>query len=123
LANNVESDELIKTGGKATEGLIIVLPLFDPEKQDSVVVCFVKKYKNRYNKTPDLYAANGYDAVYLIKVAIEKGGYNGEMIKDELYKINNYHGANGTISFDKNGDVIMPLAFKEMQNGKFAVIK
>ena len=50
---------------------------------------FVKKYQQRFGRIPDLYAANGYDAIYLIKIAIDRGGYNAEEIKKALYGIKN----------------------------------
>ena len=35
---------------------------------------FVTKYKAAYNMTPDQFAADGYDAIYIIKAAIEQAG-------------------------------------------------
>lgn len=70
-----------------------------------------------------MFAVNAYDAVYLVKLAIEKGGYNGEGIENALYSIKDFPGVNGTLSFDKNGDVVKPLTIKTVKNGKFVVVK
>lgn len=119
LSNNVESEELLKIAGNAAEGLIFVLPAFNPDSPVAQVKEFIKKYKEKFNKTPDLYAANAYDAVNLVKLAIEKGGYTGDGIKNVLYQVKNYEGVNGTLTFDKNGDVIKPLMFKVVKQGKY----
>lgn len=119
LSNNVESEELLKVAGNAAEGLIFVLPAFNPNSSSEQVKYFVEKYKEKFNKMPDLYAANAYDAVYLVKMAIEKGGYTGDGIKNALYQIKNYKGVNGTLTFDKNGDVVKPLMFKTISKGKY----
>lgn len=123
LANNVESDELLKAASDAAEGLIFVLPFFEHDNSAPKVKNFVEKYKERFGRIPDLYAANGYDAVYLVKIAIERGGYKGEGIKRALYEIKNYSGVNGIISFDKHGDVIKPLAFKTIKDGRYQVLR
>ncbi|GAI47598.1 unnamed protein product, partial [marine sediment metagenome] len=52
--------------------------MFDPNTSNSKVQNFVKKYESKYGRAPDMFAADSYDAVYLIKLAIEKGGYNSE---------------------------------------------
>ncbi|GAI47596.1 unnamed protein product [marine sediment metagenome] len=56
-------------------------------------------------------------------MAIEKGGYNSERIKNILYGVKNYPGVNGSLTFDSNGDVIKSLVIKTVRNGKFIVVK
>ena len=74
-------------------------------------------------RQPVVFAINACDAVCLVKVAIEKGGYNGEGIKNALYNIKDVPGVNGTLSFDENGDVVKPLTIKTVKHGKFVVVK
>ena len=122
LANNVEGEELLNTAGDAAEGLVIVLPEFDVESSDERVRDFVTNHENRFGRKPDLYAANGYDAVYLVKNAIENGAKDPEGIKDQLYQTQGFQGVNGILSFDNNGDVVKPLTFKKVVDGAFAKI-
>ena len=56
-----------------TEGVMLLTP-FAADSQDEKVVNFVTKYKAAYNMTPDQFAADGYDAIYIIKAAIEQAG-------------------------------------------------
>ena len=56
-----------------TEGVMLLTP-FAADSQDEKVVSFVTKYREAYNMTPDQFAADGYDAIYVIKAAIEQAG-------------------------------------------------
>ena len=49
---------------------------FDPESTDEKTANFVKAYKEAYNATPDQFAADGYDAVYVVYNAMLKTGVN-----------------------------------------------
>jgi branched-chain amino acid transport system substrate-binding protein len=65
---------------------------------------FITAFSAKYGKEPDSYSATGYDAVYLAKNAIEKGGYNAEGIKKALYETKDFIGALGKITYDEYGD-------------------
>lgn len=123
LTNNMESPDLIKIAGKAAEGIYFAIPAFDPNSPHPKVQEFVKKYRAKYGRDPDMFAVNAYDAVYLVKLAIKKGGYNGERIKNAFYGIKDFPGINGNLSFDENGDVVKPLTIKTVKKGKFVVVK
>lgn len=56
-----------------TEGVMLLTP-FAADSTDAKVKAFVDAYKSAYNATPDQFAADGYDAVYAIKAAVEKSG-------------------------------------------------
>jgi branched-chain amino acid transport system substrate-binding protein len=47
-----------------------------------------------------------YDAVRILAQVMEKVGTDSTKIKDALYKVQNYQGVSGNISFDKNGDLV-----------------
>ncbi len=68
---------------------------------------FAQKFHKRFGEDAEitLCATQGYDAIYLIKNAIEKAGDDPVAVKEELYKVREYEGASGTISFDENGDI------------------
>jgi branched-chain amino acid transport system substrate-binding protein len=55
------------------EGLMLLTP-FVANAQDTVTKNFVAAYKAAYNnEVPNQFAADGYDAMYIIKAAAEKG--------------------------------------------------
>lgn len=63
------------------EGLMMLTP-FASDSKEPDVVAFVGKYKEKYNADPNQFAADGYDAIYVIKAAIEKAGFSKDNTKD-----------------------------------------
>lgn len=55
------------------EGLMMLTP-FAADAEDAATQSFVAEYQKRYNKIPDQFAADGYDAVYAVKAVMEKTG-------------------------------------------------
>jgi branched-chain amino acid transport system substrate-binding protein len=51
------------------------------------VQAFVKKFNDKYNEDPDLFASLAYDAIYLVKSAVEVGGATRQGIHDALPKL------------------------------------
>lgn len=93
-------------GPKALKNLYFADLSFGPEFTDNKIMQdFIKNFESKYQKKASTYAATGYDAVYVAQKTIEEVGYNGESIKNALYKID-YPGALDHIKFDSNGDDI-----------------
>ena len=53
---------------------VMLLTPFSADSKDEKVQKFVSDYKAKYNSVPDQFAADGYDAVYALKAAVEKAG-------------------------------------------------
>lgn len=53
------------------EGVILLTP-FAADASDERTQNFVKKYQEKYGETPNQFAADAYDAVYIVKAAIEQ---------------------------------------------------
>lgn len=70
-----------------TEGVMLLTP-FAADATDDKTVAFVKKYVKRFGETPNQFAADAYDAMYIIKAAAEKAGVTADMsISDMCAKI------------------------------------
>lgn len=88
--NSFEGEEIIKIAKEGAEGVIYVYPvLSDIDAANTVKRRFFEKYKQDMN----VYNGMGYDAVYILSLAIEKlikekGNVNGEVVKNALYTIN-----------------------------------
>lgn len=102
----------------SAEGLVYVDNAFDPQGGTPAMKAFGERYRARYNQDPILYVATHYDAIHLIAKAIELGGYSGEGIKNALYQVKGYEGVLGTVTFDKDGAVTLPVTFKMVKDGK-----
>jgi branched-chain amino acid transport system substrate-binding protein len=96
---------------------------YSPESADPIVKTFVDGHKKRYDSMPDIISAYGFDAATVLSYAISKSDLSGTGIKDQLYKVRDFHGVTGSITFDANGDVIQPMGVKFVQNGQFAWFK
>lgn len=85
----------------------------DPRVQE-----FIKKYKQRFNNTPDGLAALGYDAARILCQAIGRAGSTeGVAIAAELAKTKDFDGVTGKISIDAQRNAIKPAVILEMKNG------
>lgn len=66
------------------EGVMLLTP-FAADAQDEATQKFVSAYKEACNdEIPNQFAADGYDAMYIIKAAGEKAGINADMSASEI---------------------------------------
>ena len=66
-----------------TEGVMLLTP-FAADATDDLTQSFVTKYKEKYGETPNQFAADSYDAIYVIKAAIEKSGVTPDMSVSDI---------------------------------------
>ena len=57
---------------------------FAADADDDATKAFVEKYVAEYGDTPNQFAADAYDAIYIIKAAIEKAGATPDMSVSDL---------------------------------------
>ena len=60
---------------READNVLMLTPFAGESSSDPKVVSFVNKYREAYGSVPDQFAADGYDAIYAIKGAVEKAGY------------------------------------------------
>ena len=65
------------------EGLTFLAP-FVAKSEDEQVQNFVSKYEAAYGETPNQFAADAYDCVYVVKAAIEAAGATPDMNVSDL---------------------------------------
>lgn len=66
-----------------TEGVMLLTP-FAADATDDKTVAFVSKYVNKFGETPNQFAADAYDAMYIIKAAAEQAGVTADMSVSEI---------------------------------------
>lgn len=113
-----EGPEVIDIAGDAAEGLIYT-HFFDP--QSLSVEDYQNKFKRAYGKISEFYAALAYDNVKILAKVMETCS-NAEdpiCVKNGLYKIKNFSGVTGKITFDQNGDTQKTIILKTIKNGQF----
>ena len=66
------------------EGVYLLTP-FSADAQDEATQTFVNEYKERHNgETPNQFAADAYDAVYILYEAIKASGVTPDMSNEEI---------------------------------------
>ena len=65
------------------EGVVLLTP-FAADAADDLTQKFVSTYKDKYGEIPNQFAADGYDAIYAIKAAIEASGVTVDMSAKEI---------------------------------------
>ncbi|MBQ9685912.1 MAG: ABC transporter substrate-binding protein [Oscillospiraceae bacterium] len=65
------------------EGVYLLTP-FSADADDARTQAFVAEYEKRYGETPNQFAADGYDGVFIVKAALEAAGCTPDMSSTEI---------------------------------------
>lgn len=68
---------------KLAEGVMLLTP-FSADADDAKTQAFVKKYKEAYGDTPNQFAADAYDGIYIIADALQKAGCTPDMSAKDI---------------------------------------
>jgi branched-chain amino acid transport system substrate-binding protein len=121
--NGFNSPQVIEIAGDAANGLIVATPWYGG-KDDPKVQEFVTKFEAEYGKKPDQFAAQAYDAMYIMAEAVKNAGEaDRDAIRDALAETQNFEGILGSVSFDEEGDVVMDPTVLIIKDGKFQVFE
>lgn len=117
----VEDPTVLRDAGDAANGATYILPA---AAEGPVAKGFVDSYQKKFAKAPELFAAEAYDIVYLIKEALQQNGSSpaSDRIRGYLSSVHDRASASGTITFDQNGDVTKPMAIKRIVDGRPQVV-
>lgn len=101
-----DSDKLSEIGKNAVNGNYYSNH-YTTESTEPQVTEFIKKFKEKYNETPDALAALGYDAARILMGAIEKSpDLTSQSIRDHIAKTHDFKGATGNITLNENRDAV-----------------
>lgn len=84
---------------------VLMMTPFASESTDENVQAFVTAYEAAYGATPDQFAADGYDAVYAVKAAVEAAGgsVSGAKLATVMTSIT-VNGVTGTMTWNADGN-------------------
>ena len=118
--NGFNSPQYIKQAGDAANGTLVATP-WNPDRKSDKAQNFRKAFVAKYGHEPDQFAAQNYDAFYIMHEAAEKSGSTTDRKKfrDALAQIKNFEGATGKFEFDENRDPKMDLDVLQVQDGKW----
>ena len=96
------------------EGVYLLTP-FSADAQDEATQAFVAEYESRFGETPNQFAADAYDGIYIIYEAIQAAGVTADMSTEEIcdaliavmptLSISGLTSAGSEMTWDENGAV------------------
>jgi branched-chain amino acid transport system substrate-binding protein len=123
--DGLQGEDFMKIGKEAVEGSVSYAG-FSPEQPTEKTKKFIDSFKAKNNgEEPDLFAAQGYDALMLIAQAIkDANSADPSVFKDKLAATKAYEGVSGTITFQAGREPIKsPVYLLEVRSNKFALLK
>ena len=112
-SHGIANRKFIELAGDAANGvifpagkLLVASSLPDSDPQKSVLTKYAADFQAKYNKNADTFGGHAYDAIMLLKKAIEKAGGDRAKIRDEIENTQGFVGIGGTFNFsaaDHNG--------------------
>lgn len=114
------TEVLWEIAGEAAEGTVVAT-YFHPDDPRSKVQRFKTNFQERYGVPPDVWAAQGYDAVKVLAYAMETAGSTvPEEVAGALRSTQDWPGVTGPHTFRENGDVVdKPIVLNIVRNGAF----
>jgi branched-chain amino acid transport system substrate-binding protein len=103
--NGLNSPKLFEIAKDAGENTIMGSP-WSPENLTPVNKAFISAFKARFNTDPDQFAAQAYDAVYVVAAALKNVKLSGKLPDDRIALRNalpavKIEGATGKFAFRK----------------------
>ena len=113
---------------KLAEGVMLLTP-FAADAKDKAVQNFVKTYKEKYEDTPNQFAADSYDAVYALKAAIEESKATPDMSASDMcdalkgamtkIKMQGLTGGEDGLTWNESGEVTKSPKAVIIKNGAY----
>lgn len=112
------TDTLVELAGPQNATEVYYTSQFFPGAEDEQSQAFVAAYEEKYNKTPDTFAAFGYDSIFVLAEAMERAGSTEyEAVSAELANTE-YQGLTGLVEFDENHNPANNAPMRKMVDGE-----
>lgn len=112
------------------EGVYLLTP-FAADAEDDATKNFVTKYEEQFGGTPNQFAADAYDGVYILKEALESAGLTPEASNEEICEALigaiqnvNYNGLTGEgMTWNEKGEVSKSPKAVIIENGGYVSVQ
>lgn len=133
MSHGVSSKKFIELAGDAAEGIMLpsgrvlvadILPGSDKQKKS--LLAFVKDYQRHFKAEGDHFGGHAWDAVMLLKGAMERGGDSPDSIRNQLEKTRNFAGIGGIFNYssqDHAGLTSEAFVLVEVKGKDWALVK
>jgi branched-chain amino acid transport system substrate-binding protein len=114
-----DTPEMRERAGPAIEGAMY-FEIYNPNSPTPENQAFVRKFRARFARDPDAWAAQGYDALHILANAIRSTGSRNPLdLSYAIRYMNAWEGANGRYKFDSRGELEdKPLFVNVYRNGR-----
>jgi len=109
--------DIINQGGKSVEGLVF-FNTFNKYSEKKEYLDFIEAYGNVFYEEPGFAAIHAYDSAMILFQALKKSS-DPQALKSNILKLGTINGLQGTINFDKYGDVRRKHFLMVIKNGEF----
>lgn len=133
MSHGVSSKKFIELAGDAAEGIklpsgkvVVADMLSGSDKQKKSLMAFVKDYQKHYKAEGDHFGGHAWDAVMLIRNAIENGADTAAAIRDQLEKTRGFAGIGGSFNYspqDHAGLGKDAFVLVEVRNRDWTIVK
>ena len=94
LAGDAAKDVLL-----VSQKFIVGEDLPDSDSGKQKILAVTKAFEQRFKRRPNVFAGQTYDAIYLARIALEKGATDRAKVRDALQGIKSYQGVGGVFTF------------------------
>jgi branched-chain amino acid transport system substrate-binding protein len=131
-SHGAASKKFIELAGDAADGIIMPagklvvykqLPDTDPQKK--VCQAYDEMYQKKFNAPASSFGGYAYDAMQMLKMAIEKGGADKAKIRDAIEGTKDYVGVSGIFNMtpeDHNGLTPEAFVMVKIAGGEFKLL-
>ncbi|SHE77617.1 amino acid/amide ABC transporter substrate-binding protein, HAAT family [Seinonella peptonophila] len=117
-----DSPKYLELGQQNTEGSTFTTSFYGSDPRE-VVQQFVKEWKAKHQSEPDMLSSQSYDAAKVIIEALKKTGPDSKALAKAINETKDLEGTSGKITFGPDHEVIKPVIFMTVHDGKFQFVK
>lgn len=104
---SIANKKFIELAELNAEGIVfpagkMIVPDSVEGKQNDVINAFLKNYKKEYKEEPGVHAGYAYDAIYILKSALDETEGDTSLLVLKLNKTWGYVGVTGVFTYSKN---------------------
>ncbi len=119
-----ESPKLVEIAGKDALKDTYYISAFSAQDTDPSVQNFIKAFKAKYNKEPDIFSMEGYNGGLILADALKRAGStDGTKIAKAIEETKDLAIASGKLSFDANHNPVMPALIIGFKDGVASLIE
>lgn len=118
-ADGFASDTFVELAGPENATDVHYTTHYDTSLENDASNQFVADYEEKFGKTPDTFAALGYDAIAFLVAAIEAAdSTDADAVNQALADTVDFQGVTGTFSINEEHNPVKPVIMVSLEEGK-----